>query len=84
VCTNRAEGRRNAFELYPCNLRQRLPRVRIPLADGDRDVRLDLQAALERVYEAGAYAARIDYGVPCRPPLEPDDEPWAKPIVAGE
>lgn len=32
---NRSEGFRETFELYPTNLRDRLPRVRIPLADDD-------------------------------------------------
>jgi hypothetical protein len=37
---------RYRFELYPRTLRQRLPRVRIPLADDDADATLDVQAAL--------------------------------------
>jgi hypothetical protein len=81
VCANRAQGRRDLFELYPARLRERLPRIRIPLAEGDPDVPLDVQAALTRVYEAGSYRARINYGSPCQPPLEPDDQTWATEFV---
>ncbi len=74
---NRAKPPRKKFEAYPTVLRQRLPRIRIPLAEGDADVTLDLQAAVEKVYEAGAYAARIDYQKPCEPPLAEPDQKWA-------
>ncbi len=47
---------RNRFELYPRGLKQRLPRVRIPLADGDPDAILDIQAAIEQVYKDGRYS----------------------------
>jgi hypothetical protein len=76
VCTNRAEGLRDRFDLYPRRLRERLPRVAIPLANGDADVPLDIQSAVARVYDAGAYENRIDYGAPCRPPLGPEDQAW--------
>src|SRR5262249_49747299 len=46
ISVNRARGAREEFELYPRNLRQRLPRIRVPLAEGDPDVLLDLQAVL--------------------------------------
>lgn len=77
VCVNRAEGKRDKFELYPRRLRERLPRVRIPLAEGDPDVPLDVQAALERVYQVGSFDERIDYRQPCVPPLPPNEQAWA-------
>lgn|SRR5262245_25947649 len=77
MCVNRAKEPRDEYELYRRSLRGRLPRIRIPLAKGDPDVMLDLQAALERAYEAGRYADRLNYGVPCVPPLSPEDQAWA-------
>jgi len=74
---------RNRFELYPCRLRQRLRRLHIPLADGDPDVMLDLQAALEQIYLEGRYARRIRYDRPCDPPLAPDDQAWASECIAA-
>jgi hypothetical protein len=64
------------FLVYPIGVRDRLPRVRVPLA-GDDYVPLDLRAALERTYEAAAYGDVIDYTKPCRPPLSPEDQAWA-------
>ncbi len=81
ISVNRAEGLRDWFELYQQKLQHRLPRIGIPLAQGDPDVRLDLQAAVERVYEAGSYLDRLNYDVPCQPPLAPEDQEWASARV---
>jgi hypothetical protein len=75
--------RRNRFELYPRRLRERLPRLAIPLADGDPDVTLDLQAALEQVHVEGRYGRRVRYDRPCDPPLAPDDQAWATECIAA-
>jgi hypothetical protein len=81
VCVNRAYGVRSRYELYLRGVRERLPRVRIPLADGDPDVAMDVQAAMARVCESGAYDQRIDYRTPCRPPLRPADQEWVDQLV---
>ncbi len=81
VCVNRAEGLRDWYDLYPRPLRKRLPRIGIPLAGGDPDVPLDVQAGIAQVYDAGAYRHRIDYGAPCRPPLSEVDQAWANALV---
>jgi hypothetical protein len=75
---NRAEGWRGSFETYPSRLRDRLPRVRIPLAGDDPDVVLDVQAVVEQTYNAGGYRGRIDHSRPCDPPLSPEDCAWAE------
>jgi len=81
VCVNRAEELRGGFELYPRRLRDRLPRVRIPLAGDDPDVVLDVQAVLAQTYEAGSYADRLDYSKACVPPLSPEDQAWADGLI---
>ncbi|MGE3818026.1 MAG: DUF4058 family protein [Isosphaeraceae bacterium] len=81
ACVNRAEGRRDSYELYPRPLADRLPRIRIPLAGDDPDVPLDAQAILNQTYEAGSYRDRIDYSRPCHPPLTPDQQAWAAPLL---
>jgi hypothetical protein len=81
TCVNRVGKMRSKFELYPCAVPQRLPRIRIPLAGEDLDVRLDLQAAVAQVYDAGSYRDRIDYGQSCRPPLSEEHRRWAESIV---
>ena len=76
VCVNRWP-RRNRFELYARRLRERLPRVAIPLTDPDPDVPLDLQAALAEVYEHASYPLLVRYDDPCDPPLDAADQQWA-------
>jgi hypothetical protein len=57
------------FYLYALTVQQRLPRIFIPLAPDDPKVAvLDLQAVIERCYEAGAYDDVIDYRQEPPPP----------------
>ena len=81
VCVNRAIDWRGSFQLYPRRLRDRLPRLRLPLAAPAPDVVLDLQAVLARTYEASAYAYRLDYAAPCVPPLSAEDQGWAEALI---
>jgi hypothetical protein len=73
---------RNRFELYPRALRERLPRLGVPLADEGPDVMLDLQTALEQVYVEGRYWRRIRYDQLCEPSLLSDDQTWAGERIA--
>lgn len=77
ISINRAGGPRDVFDLYARGIRDRLPRIGIPLADNDPDAPVDLQMVLQRTYEAGKYQHRIDYHAPCRPPLPAEDQAWA-------
>lgn len=70
------------YELYPIRLRQRLPRVAIPLREPDADEALDLQACLNAAYDVGPYDELIDYSQPPIPPLAPDDEAWRRELLA--
>jgi len=81
ICVNRAEGLRDCFRLYPRQLRQRLPRIRVPLAGGDPEVVLDVQAVLAQTYESGSYRERSRYDRPCVPPLPPEDQAWAVELI---
>lgn len=83
ICVRRLP-RRPQPEVYPCRIRERLPRVGIPLANGDPDVPLDLQAALEQTYDSGDYRYRINYSRPCEPPLAPEDQEWANDLIRGQ
>jgi len=82
TCVSRYPHRKR-FELYPRLLRQRLPRIRVPLAEGDTDVPLDIQAALEQVYWEGRYARRVRYAEPCEPVLSSEDQAWASACWAA-
>jgi hypothetical protein len=81
ACVNRARNGRELYQLYPCGLRERLFRIRIPLADGDPDVALNVQAVVEKAYEAGDYRSVIAYDRSCRPPLSAEDQGWANQLI---
>jgi hypothetical protein len=66
ACVSRWPNRRR-FEIYPWSLRQKSPPVNIPLVEPDPDITLDLQAALEQVYQEGRYGSRLKYDLPCKP-----------------
>jgi hypothetical protein len=82
VCVNRSVAGRDKFELYPRRLRERLPRIPVPLAGDDPDVSLDLQAVLEYTYRQGAYRDQLRYHRPCHPTLDGDDAAWADELIA--
>jgi Protein of unknown function (DUF4058) len=65
-------------EVYPTPLRQRLPRVSIPLAPEDLDVPLDLQAAFTRCWDEGPYPELLHYGSPPPGPMAPEDALWCE------
>lgn len=70
--------------LWRMPLRQRLLTIGVPLTDGFADVALDLQAAVERVYENGRYALDLDYSQPTPPPqLSQADEAWVREQIAA-
>lgn len=69
------------FEVWPTRLRARLPRVAVPLLDGDPDVVLDLQEVLDKAYDDGPYRRRVDYRRDPPVPLEPDDAAWADALL---
>jgi hypothetical protein len=75
VLVSRAE-RRPVVDFWPIGLRDRLPIVPIPLRPPDGDARVDLQAALDQVYDDAGYSHFISQGTP-GPALPPDDAEWA-------
>jgi hypothetical protein len=80
VCVQRA-ARRDRVEVYPFTVRQRLPRVRIPLRPPDPDVVLDLPTLFTRCYDNGDYRTWIDYHAEPDPPLDPEDAAWADTLL---
>lgn len=80
VCLHRA-GQDTRFEVWTRTVRNRLPRIRVPLENGLPDVILDLQEAFDRNYEEGAYIRRIDYRKPPSIPLRPPDDAWAEELL---
>ncbi|GBC94800.1 hypothetical protein HRbin16_00585 [bacterium HR16] len=70
------------FLLYPRTVRERLPRIPVPLAIGDRDAVLDLQAVFNQCYEDGAYEDVVDYHKdPPPPPFSAEDMTWIDQLL---
>jgi hypothetical protein len=76
ILVSRAEERPDAG-IWPVSLRDTLPVVPVPLRSGEADARLDLQAALHRIYDAAGYGYYAYEGQP-EPPLSSTDAAWAQ------
>jgi hypothetical protein len=74
-------GQRHRGEVWAITLKQRLPRIRVPLAGKDPDVIVDLQELLNHAYDDGAYDREIDYRGNPSPPLTGADADWADALL---
>jgi hypothetical protein len=74
ICCSRG-WRLGSRELYTCPLRERLPAFQIPLRSTDKDIVLDIQPLIDRIYEVGRYyLGRFDSDP--EPPFPPDEAAW--------
>jgi len=65
-------------EVYAIPLPHRLARVRIPLAEDDKDVVLDLQAVFTRCWEEGPYPELLRYDGPPPGTLTAEEVRWCE------
>jgi len=82
ACVWRA-ARPLGVEYYVLHLRNRLPKIRIPLRKADRDVLMELQTLVDEVYERG-FAGEIEYTTDPVPPLPPADAAWADKLLRAK
>jgi hypothetical protein len=69
-------------DVWPIGLRERLPVLPVPLRQPDPDVPLDLQRALDTIYDESDYPLTLNYGQPPpEPPLSEEDAAWAATCV---
>jgi hypothetical protein len=71
-------------DYFPISLRQRLPRIHLPLRPADAEIVIDLQEPIRIAYEEGGFGIRIDYAKPPEPPLSTDDAAWAAALLAAK
>jgi uncharacterized protein DUF4058 len=74
-------GQGGRFEVWPNSLRQRLPRICVPLAEGEPDLTLDLQAVFARCYDEGALSRRLNYRQRAPIRLSREDAEWAEALL---
>lgn len=69
-------------DVWPIQLRDRLPAIPVPLLPPDEDVVLDLQAAVDACFQLVGYQRLLDYTQPPPPPpLAPEDVAWAREVA---
>lgn len=69
------------YLFWPVSLRDRLPRVRVPLTPEIEPVTLDLQEVLEQAYDTGRFGTRVVYSGEPSPPLSRADSSWADGLL---
>jgi hypothetical protein len=69
-----------ADEVYPIDLRKRLPAIRIPLRQTDPDVVLNLQPLINQCYERGRYHM-LDYRTDPEPSFSASDAAWMDALL---
>lgn len=79
VCVSRA-ALAGLAEVYNLPLPERLPAFRVPLRVTDRDIALDLQPLIDRVYELGAYW-QTDYTQTPGEPWSPEEAAWVAELL---
>lgn len=70
-------------EVYRAPLQERLPVIRVPLRETDKDAPLDLQSLIDQCYHNGRYDDR-DYTALLDPPLEPEDAAWTDQLLRSQ
>jgi hypothetical protein len=74
-----------ATGVWPLSLQDRLPIIPVPLRAPDKDATVDLQAALNEVYDLAAYDLSIDYQAPPPPPpLTETEQKWLADLSLGK
>lgn len=69
--------------VWPLLLHHRLPKIPVPLSNGDPDASFDLQSALSHAYDNAAYQVVVDYdGDPPPPPLTDDQRAWLHDLLS--
>ena len=69
--------------VWPFTVRSRMPVIGVPLAGGDPDVPLDLQAVFTSVYDRAGYDYTLRYGQDVVPPLAPADAEWVRNTLSA-
>jgi hypothetical protein len=83
VCSVTRHVRPVKHELYGNLISKRLPRVRLPMMSEDRDLVLDVQALINRVYDR-CFEGMIDYQYDPHVPLNDADRYWLDQLLRSE
>lgn len=73
--------RRPIVEVWPIQLNMQLPTIPIPLHPDDPEITLDLQLALNTIYDDLSYDLTIDYTQPPTPALTGEAALWVQALL---
>ncbi len=74
-------NRRPQAELYPFNVRDPIPRFRLPLQPDDEEPVVDLKPLLDGIYDRASFDLVVDYSEDPVPPLAKDVPAWAAKLL---
>jgi hypothetical protein len=69
------------MDVFAWTLRDKLPKIPIPLGEGDSDAIIDLQLVFDTVYDDGGYDYSLKYRKPPTPRLSPTNAAWVQQIL---
>ena len=75
-------SQRPVADVWPIELRERLPVIPIPLLAPDKDAELDLQVVFSGAFDSVDYGSAIDYGSPVVPALSNEDAAWVHDLIS--
>lgn len=81
VCLHKGGWSEGSAWVWLVSLQERLPRVIVPLLEGDPDVVVDLQAVLNQVYQQGRYGMVLNYAAEPPVTLSEEDKAWMDKIL---
>jgi len=76
------EPDRPTATLHYFGLRDAIPPIPLPLLPGDAEPMIDLGPILHAMYERARFDLRLRYDRPPLPPLDDDDDAWARGLTA--
>ncbi len=71
----------NKGTLYAFGLRRPIPEIPVPLRQGEKEAKLNLNPLLSDIYDRARYHLRLNYSHPPDPPLPPDEMAWVQKIL---
>lgn len=74
-------NRRPRADWFPFGVRELIPRLPVPLADGDSEIDVDLRQVLDSVYDRARYEVRVEYSADPVPSLEAENAAWADGLL---
>lgn len=81
VCLHKGGWGDGSAWVWLVELRERLPRVIVPLLEGDPDVVVDLQAVFNQVYQQGRYGVVVNYSAEPPVALSKEEGKWMDGVL---